>query len=110
MSKSGADDAQRPMRVSKDEFSVNWERTFGKQLSLDTTAWFSWGYADEWFLETQQYGNFLWSDPNYGGSNVITPYKGSHADWLKTRAHLPASRDRGIHTIRNRCGPEVKLP
>ena len=115
MSKSdaGKTDKRRPRQVSREAWEKNYERTFGTEepmkLTLDTVAHFTWGYADEFFLETEM-GNFIWSDPDYSGSNVITSYNGTYKDWCKNRAHIPFGRDKGKHTIRGYCGEDVKLP
>lgn len=77
------------------------------KLTLDDVAEFTWGYCDEFFLETGK-GNFVWSDPDYDGDNSIHPYNGSYKDWCK-EAHLPFGRDKGKHTIRDYCGEDVKL-
>lgn len=39
-------------------------------LKTSDIAEFNWGFGKEWFLRTNK-GNFIWSDPEYGGDNTI---------------------------------------
>ena len=77
-------------------------------INLDTIADFTWGFANEFFLETKE-GNFVWSDPDYQGDNTIKPFNGNYLQWCK-RCCIPYGREKGTHTIRGYCGEDVKLP
>lgn len=79
----------------------------GQSIGLDTVAEFGWNFGSEFFLETAN-GNFIWSDPDYGGDNTIHPFQGSLEDYCVTRS-LPFVRDKGKHTIRGYCGPDVEF-
>lgn len=35
---------------------------------------FTWDFGQLFFIETDK-GNFIWSDPDYGGNNTLTPYE-----------------------------------
>jgi len=74
-------------------------------MNLDTIASFTWMFGNTFFLETSE-GNGIWSDPDYGGDNVITPYKGSYKDYCK-EIKQNYGRDKGEHTIRGYCGDNV---
>ena len=50
---------------------MNWK----KSLTVEDVADFTWNWNDLFFLETAK-GNFVWSDPEYGGDNTIRPYNG----------------------------------
>lgn len=76
-------------------------------MTLDTIASFGWNFAKEFFLETKE-GNFVWSDPDYGGDNTIRKFNGSLVDYCK-QAGIPYIRDKGHHTVRNYCGKDVKF-
>ncbi len=55
---------------------------------------FTWDFGQYFFIETTE-GNFIWSDPEYGGDNLITRYEGSYSDW----AGDGFGRDKGRHII-----------
>lgn len=82
-------------------------RMKNKELQLSDTAHFSWGFSDEFFLETAK-GNFIWSDPDYQGNNTIRPFPCNHTDWCKAYK-IDFSRDKGRHTIEDYCGKDVKI-
>ena len=77
-------------------------------LTLDTVGEFTWGFGNEFFIETPE-GNFVWSDPDYSGDNTIRFFNGTYQDWCKHQ-NLPYGRDKGKHTIRGYCGENVILP
>ena len=114
-SDAGKTDKRRPRQISRETWEKNYEQTFPRQeqnmdkLTIDDAAEFTWGYGQEFFLTTAK-GNFVWSDPDYGGNNTIQPFSGSYMDWCKKRAHIPFGRDKGKHFIRDYCGKDVKLP
>ena len=68
---------------------------------LNSIADFTWMWNDIFFLETSE-GNYLWSDPDYGGDNKIRRYHGTHKDLLKHIGH-DFSRAKGRHTIKEYC-------
>ena len=77
-------------------------------LTINSEAHFSWGYNNNFFLETET-GNYIWSDPDYpGGDNIIRPFKGDVKAFCECN-HLPYCRDKGIHVIREYCGSNVKI-
>ena len=75
------------------------------QLTIHDVADFTWDFSKEFFLETDK-GNFVWSDPEYGGNNTISHYSGTISDWLGA---LPYGRSKGIHEIGKYCGPNVQI-
>jgi hypothetical protein len=72
-----------------------------KTVSDDTVAHFTWSFGTEFFLETED-GNFVWSDPDCGGTNEIRSFKGSYGRWCKGLG-IPYGRDKGTHTVGNYC-------
>lgn len=71
---------------------------------LELVGDFTWDFGHEFFIETND-GNFIWSDPEYGGNNTIRSTKKS------IRQHFGKShgRDKGKHYIKDYCGSEVKF-
>ena len=65
------------------------------------TGEFCWDFGHFFFIETVS-GNFLWSDPDYGGNNEIKAFIG---DFTKVRKYLgvPMMRDKGTHRIKDYC-------
>lgn len=76
-------------------------------ITIDTIANFVWSYAQEFFLETSE-GNYVWSDPDYGGDNTIKRFDGSYADWCKKK-NIDFGRGKGQHKIGEYCGTEVVI-
>ena len=62
---------------------------------------FSWDFGHFFFIETER-GNFLWSDPQYCGTNEIKAFS---ADLEQARWYLgvPMMRDKGSHRIKDYC-------
>lgn len=76
-------------------------------MLLDSVAHFTQRIdTDEFYVETDN-GNFIFSDPQAGGSNTLKPCSFSYAQW--TRKYGKAIRDRGRHVIRNFCGNGVRV-
>lgn len=73
-------------------------------LTLDTVAKFTWGFGHEFFLETE-FGNYIWSDPSYGGNNTIRATHLSYRGW----AEPFWGREKGKHVIREYCGESVEI-
>lgn len=76
-------------------------------INLDTEADFMWSFRDEFFLVTPD-GNYIWSDPDYGGDNTIQRFHGTLADWCH-KLRLLYVRGKGKHKIGNYCGKEVVI-
>lgn len=64
-------------------------------------------FGQKFFIETGD-GNYLWNDPNYGGDNTISSFKGDLNDAVKF-CGVPFGRDKGTKTIRGYCGDQIKL-
>lgn len=79
---------------------MNWK----KSLTVEDVADFTWNWNDLFFLETAK-GNFVWSDPEYGGDNTIRPYNGD----LKKFFGKSYGRSSGSHTIAAYCGNGVRI-
>lgn len=71
-----------------------------KLIALDGN--FTWDFGSEFFIETSE-GNFVWSDPDYNGDNIIREVKLSYNDWIH-EAHIPFGRSKGNHIIGQYCG------
>ncbi len=76
-------------------------------LTLDTVAQFTWGWDEEFFMETND-GNFVFSDAEYGGTGTIRRFNGYYADWLKGK-NVTYGRDKGRQTVRQFCGANVRF-
>jgi hypothetical protein len=76
-------------------------------LDLNSEANFMWNFSKEFFLETPD-GNYVWSDPNYGGDNTIRKFDGTLNHWLN-QFHVPYVRCKGRHKIGDYCGQEVNI-
>lgn len=59
-------------------------------IGLETIAEFTWLWTNEFFLETSD-GNYIWSDPSYGGDNTIRPYFDTFQEYLK-ECHISYGR------------------
>lgn len=75
-------------------------------IELDDYAHFTWTWGQEFFLEVTGKGNFVWSDPTYGGNGTIERYDGSYTDFLR-KSEISFGRDKGQHRIRDYCGKNV---
>ena len=64
---------------------------------LDLIGDFTWGWSDQFFIETDQ-GNFIWSDPQYGGDNSLKSFDGYIEDWYKIHG-IDYGRSKGQHRI-----------
>lgn len=76
-------------------------------INLDTVADFGWSFHETFFLETKE-GNFIWSDPYYGGDNTIRSFDGDVKRFCK-QEQIPFVRCKGRHTIRKYCGEGVRF-
>jgi hypothetical protein len=48
---------------------------------------FTFDYKDEFFISTEK-GNFVFSDPKYGGSGELKKYDGSRKNWEESKAKV----------------------
>lgn len=73
---------------------------------------FSWAWNDKFFVQIKHPinpangGNYVWSDPDYGGDNTLTKFEGSLIDFLR-REKVEFVRDKGLHIIGQYCGMVV---
>lgn len=74
-----------------------------KELTLDTVAHFTWDFGMNFFLETEECGNFIWSDPDYLGTNTIVRTNLTYKQWIGKSF----GRDKGKHKIEDYCGKDV---
>ena len=61
---------------------------------------FTWDFGQHFFIETEK-GNFIWSDPDYGGDNTLTPFEGGIKNFFTDDGY---GRDKGTHIISDYCG------
>jgi hypothetical protein len=66
---------------------------------------FYWSFSQEFFIETSK-GNFVWSDPDYDGTNRIKRFNGKYGDWI-SQLGIPYARSKGAHLISGYCGPDI---
>lgn len=55
---------------------------------LAATGEFAWDFGKHWFIEIKGMGNFVWSDPDYGGDNSIRPFPADYAkfcEWTRVQ-------------------------
>jgi len=76
-----------------------------KQEVLNLIGEFSWNFGQEFFIETDR-GNFVYSDPEYGGDNTLRPFNGDLKQYLK-ETNADYVRDKGVHRIGDYCGKGV---
>lgn len=75
-------------------------------VSIDTIAEFIWGFGSEFFLITPE-GNFVWSDPDYGGDHTICPTTLTYEEWVDPNNLGLFGRAKGVHRIGDYCGNDV---
>ena len=78
-----------------------------KEMLLNTYAKFTWDFGNLFFLETD-IGNFVWSNPEYGGDNTMTQYSGSITKWI-TDVASGWARDKGQHEVEKYCGNQFLM-
>lgn len=76
-------------------------------INHDSVAEFSWDYGSTFFLETED-GLFEWSDPSYGGNNIIRRSKWASLEERFNETTL-FTRGKGTHIISEYCGPDVLI-
>jgi len=74
-------------------------------ISLETIGTFTWSFGQTFFIETNE-GNYVWSDPDYGGDNTISLFNGNYYDWIE-HIGIPFGRDKGSRFIGEYCGNEL---
>lgn len=67
----------------------------------NTEGIFTWDFGNQFFIETIK-GNFVWSDPEYGGSNLLYETKLTYKEWINFDSG-GYGRDKGIHIIKDYC-------
>ncbi len=77
-------------------------------LTLEDVAEFTWDFYKEFFLETAK-GNYIWSDPEYGGDNTICKTNKSYNEWIDPFNNGNYGRSKGKHTVGGYCGPNVSI-
>lgn len=76
-----------------------------KEEILELIGDFTWSFGNQFFIETPN-GNFVWSDPDYGGNNILKSFNSNYEDWCKS-LNIPYGRDKGRHKIRDYCGENI---
>lgn len=71
---------------------------------LNLRGHFTWDFGSRFFIETSK-GNFVWHDPEYGGDNTLSQTRRTFHRWIGNSF----GRDKGEHSIRDYCGPDVKI-
>lgn len=66
---------------------------------------FTWFWNSTFFIETE-HGNFIWSDPEYGGDNSLVLWDGTLESFCKNNG-WPFGRDKGLHIVESYCGPNI---
>lgn len=79
-----------------------------RELILNCVAHFTWMFDKNFFVETP-YGNFVWSDPDYGGDNTFKKFKASYEEFNDSYGKGHFGRDKGRHVVSSYCGNEIKI-
>lgn len=72
-------------------------------ININGYGRFTWDFGNRFLIETDE-GNFVWSDPDYGGDNTIKPYYGDTRNFTSEGF---CGRDKGYHIISMYCGDDV---
>ena len=75
-----------------------------KEELINLEGSFTWDFGQNFLIETAK-GNFIWSDPDYQGSNKMIPFNGDYGNWCK-HTGVPYGRDKGLHVIKSYCGED----
>jgi len=73
-----------------------------KHELLNLRATFCWDFGQLLFIETHE-GNFVWSDPDYYGDNIIHPTSMSAEQFCRYTG-VPYLRHKGKSTVAAKCG------
>jgi hypothetical protein len=65
---------------------------------------FTWLWSQQFFIETER-GNFIWSDPDYGGDNTVRSVASDFKTYL-FETGIEYGRDKGHHKISNYIGED----
>lgn len=68
---------------------------------LNLVGDFTYNFGHKFFIETSE-GNFVWSDPSYGGDNTLCRVSCDYKTWCKDIG-IPFGRDKGKHFLRDYC-------
>lgn len=82
-------------------------KTITDEQLLNTRAEFISSFGLEWFVVTH-YGNYIWSDVDYGGDNSMIKTNETREQWLR-RNKIPYGRSKGKHVIRKYCGEKIAI-
>lgn len=77
-------------------------------ITKDTIAEFTWNFNMYFYVETAE-GNYIWSDPDYGGDNTLKKTHLSYAEWIDPDNKGLFGRFKGTHTVGRYCGDDVKI-
>ena len=71
------------------------------KITISDNGVFTFGWSEEFFVETNK-GNFIFSDPGFGGDNTMRPFYGSIDGWVQGLPY--AAINKGRHVIKDFCG------
>lgn len=80
-----------------------------KQRVLNAQGRFTWMFNHEFFVETKDFGNFVFSDPEYDGDGTLRATKQSYDAFDESRGQARFGRDKGEHMIRAFTGEAVTV-
>ena len=95
-------------------------KMMAQKLTSNTLANFTYGFGNRFLLAVaktsaeypsedlpiDQCDWYVWSDPDYSGDNTIIKYKGNPLNFVQKGF---MGRAKGIHSIGDYCGPNVKF-
>ena len=82
---------------------------YHKSDILNSVAEFTWFFNDLFYVEVYHHcGNFIWSDPDYGGDNSFRHTNLTYEQYLNKHAGFGFwGRDKGRHTVQSYCGSHI---
>lgn len=99
--------AQREVELSSAQCRVAKDQQMNTEAILDEVGDFTWNFGSEFFVETSK-GNFIWSDPDYGGDNTLTRFVDTYRAY-DSENNFRGGRSKGKHVIRSYCSDKVKV-
>lgn len=70
-----------------------------KEEVLEVVGEFTWNFGTDFFVETPV-GRFVWSSPEYGGTDTLCRYRCTYDEWIAP----DFGRAKGMHTLYAFCG------
>lgn len=76
-----------------------------RQDILNDRAEFTWDFGQEFYVKTENYGSYIWSDPDYRGDNTFKQTALSYEQHMEGMM----GRDKGVHNVERYCGDQIEI-